>query len=211
MRTIPSFLRGLLVAIALVGSAGAALAGPTHHVNLDTSGFAGSTGFIDLYFSRDGFAPTSTVTLSNFVGAFGAEIDRVGDITGAIPGSVVFGSTEGVNDLFQAVSFGGALGFDVEFGGDFALTTSDITSLFGVALLTQDQDAYIGADTDLVQFSLVPMGGPNAAGASFQTFGSIATVSAVSAVPEPSDLLLMTTGLGLIGFMARRRKAPAAR
>lgn len=211
MRTIPSFLRNLLAALALAGSAGAVLAAPTHHVNLDTSGFAGSTGFIDLYFSRDGGAPASTVTLSNFVGAFGAMDSGFGDVTGAIPGSVVFGSTDGDSDLFQAVSFGGALGFDVEFGGDFATVTSDITSLFGIALLNQNVNAYLGANGDLVQFSLVPMGGQNAAGVSFETFGSIATVSAASAVPEPSDLLLMTTGLGLVGFMLRRRKAPAAR
>jgi hypothetical protein len=207
MRTIPSFLRSLLVALALAGSFGAALAAPTHHVSLDTSGFAGSTGFIDLYFSRDVGAPASTVTLSNFVGAFGAKDSGFGDVTGAIPGSVVFGSTDILSDLFQSVSFGGALGFDVEFGGDFALTTSQITSLFGVALFNEDASAYLGAGTDLVQFSLVPMGGLNAPGVSVATFGPIASVTAVSAVPEPSELLLMTTGLGLVGFMLRRRKA----
>jgi hypothetical protein len=210
MRTIPTFLRNLLAAIALAGSFGAAVAAPTHHVNLDTSGFAGSTGFIDLYFSRDGGAPTSTVTLSNFSGAFGAEASRFGDVSGAIPGTVVFGSTDGISDLFQAVSFGGALGFDVEFGGDFATVTSDITSLFGIALINQAQSAYLGVNGDLVQFTLVPMGGPNPAGVSFETFGPIATVSAASAVPEPSELLLMMTGLGLVGFMVRRRKAVAA-
>jgi hypothetical protein len=210
MRTIPSFLRGLVVALALAGSFGAALAAPTHHVNLDTSSLAGTTGYIDLYFSRDGGAPASTVTLSNFVGGFGAEQGRTSDVTGAIPGSVVFGSTDGWNDLFQAVSFGGALGFDVEFGGDFALTTSSITSLFGVGLLNQDQSAYLGANGDLVQFTLVPMGGQGAAGVSVATFGPIASVAAVSAVPEPSELLLMTTGLGLVGFMLRRRKLPLA-
>lgn len=206
MRTIPSFLRSLLVALALAGSFGAALAAPTHHVSLDTSGFAG-TGFIDLYFSRDVGAPASTVTLSNFVGAFGAKDSGFGDVTGAIPGSVVFGSTDILSDLFQSVSFGGALGFDVEFGGDFALTTSQITSLFGVALFNEDASAYLGAGTDLVQFSLVPIGGLNAPGVSVATFGPIASVTAVSAVPEPSELLLTTTGLGLVGFMLRRRKA----
>jgi len=32
-----------------------------------------------------------------------------------------------------------------------------------------------------------------------------------SAVPEPSEMLMMTTGLGLVGFMLRRRKAVPAR
>jgi len=206
MRTIPSFLRGLLVALALAGSFGAVLAAPIQHVNLDTRSLAGSTGYIDLYFSRDAGAPTSTVTLSNFVGAFGAEVSRFGGVTGAIPGSVVFGSIDGWNDLFQAVTFGGALGFDVQFDGDFALASSTITSLFGIGLINQDKSAYLGADDDLVQFSLVPMDGQNPAGVSVAIFGPVAPLASVSAVPEPSDLLLMTTGLSLVGLMLRRRK-----
>lgn len=45
---------------------------------------------------------------------------------------------------------------------------------------------------------------------SFQHFAFIDNVSAVVAVPEPETYALMLAGLGLVGFMARRRKLAAA-
>lgn len=203
MRSFPSFLRHLMAVLVLACSTGAALAGPTYHVSIDTSAFAATPGAIGFYLSRQVGAPQSTATLSNFAGAFGATVVADGDISGAIPGSVVFGSTDGESFLAQAASFGSLFSFDVEFGGDFASTTSSLASLFGIALFNADLTAYLGAQTDLIVFNLIPM-----VGVTVDTFADIASVSA-TAVPEPSELVLMLTGLAMMGFVVRRRKVAA--
>lgn len=187
MLNIQSFARKLLVALALVAGAGAAQAGPLYHVDLNTGAYAGTSGNIDFYLSRDAGAPASTITLSNFVGALqAAPGDIIGDVTGDLPGALFFGSTAGYNSYFQAVDFGGHFTFDIEFGGDFATTESGIASLFAATLYSATDELSGG-----VQFVLVP-----------QVDGTPGGV-----VPEPSDMALMLTGLAMVGFIGRRRRA----
>jgi hypothetical protein len=206
MHTIYSVTRKLLAPLVLVLSAGVALAGPTYHVTVDTSGFAESTGLIDFFYNVQGGGVVSEITLNNFSGNIGGEFaPRVGDVTGALPGTLVFAATEGDQELTQVANFGGAFSFDLAFGSDFATLPGGVSSLFSVAFFNDDFSAYLGAPGDLVQFNLMPMNG-NAPG------GIVVTVAdpAATVVPEPSNLLLMMTGLGLVGFMVRRRKAQAA-
>lgn len=212
MLTIQSFTRNLLAALALVISAGAAVAGPAYHVDINTSADAGSVGFLDLYLSRDLGAPPSTVTLRNFNGTLGGGATVTGDVSGNLPGTVVFGSTDGWNDLFQSVVFGGMFSFDLEFGGDFATTSSDITSLFGIGLWDDTGLAYLGAG-DALQFGLVPLSAGVDGGVTVRMFNETAhaTELPATAVPEPSDWALMLSGLGMLGFMTRRRNNTAAR
>jgi hypothetical protein len=192
MLNIQSFARKLLVALAMVASAGAAQAGPMYHVDIDTHGYLGTSGFLDLYLQREAGAPTSTVTLTNFSGALGAAPAEVAqDVTGALPGVLVFGSTDGWNDYFQAVDFGGSFSFDLEFGGNFAHTESGITTLFGIGLYDAAQQQ-LGAG-DVLKFILAPQVGGVAGG--------------VTAVPEPSELALMVAGLAMLGFVSRRQAA----
>jgi hypothetical protein len=202
MLNIQSFARKLVVALALAASAGAALAGPTYHVNVNTNAYKNTSGFLDLYLQRDIGAPQSTVTLTNFGGALGgAPADIANDVSGTLPGTVVFGSTDGWNDLYQGVDFGGNFSFDVEFGGDFATTDGTITALFGVGLYDA-ANQQLGAG-DVLQFLLVPqVGGVDGGVTPLPGAGVRASL-----VPEPSDLGLMVTGLALLGVVRRRRAA----
>jgi hypothetical protein len=197
MLNFKNLLARTLLAFALAAGAGAAAAGPTYHVDVNTSAFAGASGYLDFLIVGQGDAATTVATLSHFTGDFsGAEVS-----SGAASGSAAAGATivnSGAwNELGLWASLGGNFGFDVSF--DQAID-GFAGSMLEITLLDADF-LYLAPSTgDIAQFDLEP---GQAIGLTASAF---ATISTVSAVPEPSELLLMTTGLGLVGFMLRRRK-----
>ena len=66
-----------------------------------------------------------------------------------------------------------------------------------MALFNEAFDTYLGVEGNIVEIGLMP-GEPDMlmADAAFAT---------VNVVPEPSDLLLMLTGLALLGLVVKRR------
>lgn len=196
-----TFLRQCLLAVALVGTSLGALAGPTNfHVDLNTNGLANAQ-FIDLFFAKADLAPPATATVSNFTGAFGAVDYFEGAVTFNGDGSVTIGNDPFSNLVdFNAV-FGGTFGFDISFSSDFLNGSSTDGSTFSVSVLDAGLNPLTGAA--LARFDLYGSAGiARSANEQFAT---------VTAVPEPSDMLMMLTGLGLVAFTVRRRKGPAAR
>ncbi|HZV65789.1 MAG TPA: NF038129 family PEP-CTERM protein [Telluria sp.] len=191
------FSRALL-ALALACGAGAALAGPTYQVTVNTSALAGANGYLDFGFQALGSAAPAFATLSNFTGALGAAVIPSGDVVGTPPGMVTIGNTTGFNDLLQAVSFGGLFTFDLSFTADDGIAGST----FSVALVNDSVTDFVGYAGNIVEIALQP-------GAA-TTVNAVADFASVNAVPEPSDLLLMMSGLAVMGWVARR-KAGAAR
>lgn len=199
-----TLIRQCLLALALAGSALGALAGPINfHVDLDTTSLSGASGMIDLYFSKVGLAGPVIATVSNVTGLTGA-LTTYGDASIDGAGRLVIANGadfENYGDI--GATFGGKFGFDVAFSGNFMNESGSDGSTLYVSLLDNGFASLTGDVFGVAQFDVVP-------GVGILTNG-VAPIAAITAVPEPSDALLMMTGLGLAGFMLRRRKAPAAR
>ncbi|WP_020653530.1 NF038129 family PEP-CTERM protein [Massilia niastensis] len=184
------FLRALL-ALAIASGAPAALAGPIYRVSVDTSAFAGSTGFLDLGLNGRGDV-AGFAHVDNFTGDFLAGSLTLGGASGDIVNGVKLRNTEEWNFFDQQVNFGGLFSFDVRI----EVPEGEHGLLFSVALFNDAMDAYLGAADNLFTIDVAP--------------GLPAVVEVVARdlvnhteIPEPSDWLLLATGLLLIGSTRR--------
>jgi hypothetical protein len=110
--------------------------------------------------------------------------------------------------------------FSIDGGGNLALAFDQTTPLqfttitFGASLagtvtgLSASGQTYIDRNTNFVNTAGVAVGtgSPTAPGVYYRT-ADFNTAVALNVVPEPSTYLLMATGLGALGFVARRRRA----
>ncbi len=203
MFNLKTFLRQAAVVLALAGSSLAALAGPvSYRVNVDTTALSGY-GFLDLQFSSLLPATAATATLSNFTGGFGA-IDMDDGVVYNGDGSLTLATTPDLGSyLSYNLAFGTVLGFDLLFSDDYSADTGTDGSLLTVGLFGADGTVYGDAQGIIARFELEPR-----FGATTSAESGFATIAPLGAdVPEPSDWMLMATGLALLGASLRRRSA----
>ena len=204
MTHFKSFIQSAILIAAMAFGAAPAFAGPTYNVTIDTSRLSETSGLLDFFLTSNADSPDLTsVTLTNFTGNFGAEYAREGDVAD-IAGGYVIGSGAGWSWLTRTVNLGGSFGFTVGFADGFG--GIDAVGL-AVSLFDANQQQYLGADGPLVFFTLVPETDGAPSFVTVEADNARTTVAeAVAEVPEPSDLLLMLTGLALAGFATRRAR-----
>lgn len=185
------FARAML-ALMLVTGAGAASAGPTYQVTIDTQGLSG-IGQLDFAFLGLESAGAATAYLSNFSGDFG-DFVLEGDASGDRETGITLGNSVFFNDYLQAVNLGGVFRFNVMF--DFAGEGDGMT--LGVALYDELITTYLGAEGNLVQFDLMPGSGV--------TVSAVDGLSRVAEVPEPASMAMLLAGLMLLGWTMRQRR-----
>lgn len=178
--------------LALAAGAGNALAGPTWHVTLDTTPFAGQHGWLDFLFTGLANAGEASATLSGFTGFngdAGAATLVEGDVAGSFAGTLTIGNGSGWNEYGQWLQLGGLLEFDVAFDVPPAGAGTSL-----VVTLLDERFGYLSGTGDLLAFAVQP-----GAGISATADGAFATVSAV---PEPASMAMLAAGLLMLA--ARR-------
>ncbi|MDB5745525.1 MAG: sorting protein [Massilia sp.] len=184
------FTRALL-ALMLVTGAGAALAGPTYHVTIDTAGYTG-TGTIDFTLFGYESSPDATAFLSNFTGDFGSESELI-NASGSIATGVLLGPRD-FSWFAQTLNLGQTFGFDLRF--DVGQAGDPVG--FSVGLYSDTLGHYLGEIGTLVAIELTP-GQPDLVFAD-------AGLAIVSEVPEPATLASLALGLALMGSTLRARR-----
>jgi hypothetical protein len=205
MNIVTSLLRQGLLALALAGTTLGAAADPiSYHVNLATAGLESGT-YLDFLFTRfDGAAPT-TARVFNLTGGLGALAATGGAAVVNLDGTFsIDNGPDALNYVDFLATFGGPFSFDVTFSDGFLAGLDGVGSTFSISVLDADF-APIGNVDGLVQFNLSADGGIVAN----PLPGNSAELIGAAQVPEPSAVLMMMTGLGLVGLV-RRRKAAAA-
>ena len=219
--TSNNFSLRLVAVAALLGLSGAAQAALT--VYTDEASFmaavinAGTDDFRNLFAGGGPANPYlgTTTTGTAYSYAASAPLGLYG-----IAGSPNWLSMAFANDTLTIAGFGGlvkAVGgmffntnsSGASSGGNLTVTGSDGgTSAFST-IIGATTGSFVGFVSSGAMSSLTVVSDNSSNGIpdfSFQTVGSLVLAS-VTAVPEPETYALMLAGLGLVGFLARRRRA----
>jgi hypothetical protein len=123
----------LSAALSLCFAAMAAAGTTTYSVTINTSSISGTAGSLDFNFNPGPLATqAASVQIMNFAstGTPTGGPTLTGDVTGAFPMAVTFDNGKGLNDYFQAFTFGSNILFQVAFYG-LALGLPDGVSTSG--------------------------------------------------------------------------------
>jgi hypothetical protein len=192
MFNIQKHLRHVVLALGLAAAsltAGATVL-PTYHIDVANTE-ASDIAYVDFLFSSiDGAAPV-TATLSHFAGMPLTELDREGEVSEK---SNVFAIDNPGTFNYLLLAVGGPFAFDLNFSEAFlGLASTDGSSNFSIALYDSGFNV-IGDPNGALNFSLSQTG---------VVAASTSSLLSVAEVPEPTDWVLMLTGLVFVVTMTR--------
>jgi hypothetical protein len=184
----------------------------TYDVSINTTSIATSSGFIDFQFNpADATSLLATATAFNFStdGVVGMQAFQSGDATGPATGPLTtlsFDNGTALNELTYDFTYGTFINFDVTLmqsgtGGD--------GSTFALTLFDPNGNAFSNTGVNTATITINPDG--STTGTAFLPFAGVTgSVTLLSAVPEPSTLLLSVIAFGaLFGCQQVRRRAVA--
>jgi hypothetical protein len=192
MFTTKAFFVRAMLALALAVGASSAMAEPYYRVTLDTSEYAGTSGFLDFGYNGPGDAGLGLARVVNLSGDFVGDPVLEGGAVGDVVKGIELTNKTGYNFFDQKVNFTDALSFDIyldPLGGTNGL-------VFSVALLNANFSAYLGGEGNLLEISVLP-------GVPAEVIVVPGAPADVVTVPEPRDWALVLTGLLLIRFTRR--------
>jgi hypothetical protein len=133
-----------------------------------------------------------------------------GDVSGALPSIITFDNGTGYNDYFEGFTYGSTLSFDVSLYGPALSSPNGVStsgSTFAFSIFS-DSAGTIPVLTNDMTDGFAFLVNINLDGSTTTTNYSdqINVEPLSSAIPEPNNLLLVATGLTILGVMSRQRR-----